>query len=79
MSGVSLPHAASSLQLIPAINPVSPPFLGRYQYLRRHQVSDFWKSANAKRDYSRGDLSSYDVIGYRMHRQTPVKSLFIYT
>ena len=33
MSGVSLPHAASSLQLIPAINPVSPPFLGRYQNL----------------------------------------------
>lgn len=33
MSGVSLPHAASSLQLIPAINPVSPPFLGRYQFI----------------------------------------------
>ena len=40
MSGVSLPHAASSLQLIPAINPVSPPFLGRYPYFSDPNNSD---------------------------------------
>ncbi len=36
MSGVSLPRAASSLQLIPAINPVSPSFLGRYPGIADH-------------------------------------------
>jgi hypothetical protein len=31
VSGFSLPHTGSSAQLIPARNPVSPPFPGRYR------------------------------------------------
>ena len=46
MSGVSLPHAASSLQLIPAINPVSPPFLGRYQELGLSNLRSFMKNVD---------------------------------